>query len=185
MHYGRDFGVACRIARFHNVYGPHGTWTGGREKAPAAFMRKAAVSADLFEVWGDGKQTRSFTYIDDCVEGIVRLMNSEFAQPINLGTDEMVSMNEMAELAMEIAGKKLPIKHVPGPEGVRGRNSENTLIKQVLGWAPSTSLRDGFARTYPWIKQQIDDAVAKGVKLEDLATSKIVQQSTESLDALS
>ena len=184
MHYGRDFGIACRIARFHNVYGPHGTWTGGREKAPAAFMRKAAVSTEFLEVWGDGKQTRSFTYIDDCVEGIMRLMESEFAQPINLGTDEMVSMNEMAQIAMDIAGKKLPIKHVPGPEGVRGRNSENTLIKQVLGWAPSISLRDGFARTYPWIKKQVDDAFAKGIKPEDLAVSKIVVQSTESLDAL-
>jgi GDP-D-mannose 3',5'-epimerase len=184
MHYGRDFQMQVRIARFHNVYGPHGTWMGGREKAPAAFLRKACVSSDSFEIWGNGKQTRSFTYIDDCVEGILRLMASDFAEPINLGSDEMVSMNEMAQLAMEIAGKKLPLKHVPGPEGVRGRNSDNTLIKQVLGWAPSTTLKDGFKKTYPWIANQVENLKKKGGNLGELTSSKVVQQSTESLDAL-
>ena len=184
MHYGRDFQMQVRIARFHNVYGPNGTWTGGREKAPAAFMRKALVSTESFEVWGDGKQTRSFTYVDDCVEGILRLMESEFAQPINLGSDEMISMNEMAKLCMELAGKKLPIKNVPGPEGVRGRNSENTLIKKVLGWAPSTTIRDGFGKTMPWIQGQIEKAKAKGLDPASLVSSKVVQQTTESLDKL-
>jgi len=181
MHYGRDFRMQVRVARFHNVYGPHGTWTGGREKAPAAFIRKAIVSEETFEIWGDGKQTRSFMYIEDCINGILRLMESDFADPINLGSDEMVSMNEMAEIAMSIANKKLPIKHVPGPEGVRGRNSDNTLIKQALGWTPSISLRDGLKLTYEWIKIQVDAAKKRG-EGKDLATSKIVVQSTSSLD---
>jgi GDP-D-mannose 3',5'-epimerase len=184
MHYGRDFQIQARIARFHNVYGPHGTWTGGREKAPAAFLRKAHVSTETFEIWGNGKQTRSFTYIDDCVEGILRLMESDFAEPINLGSDEMVSMNELAEICLNIVGKKLPLKHIPGPEGVRGRNSENTLIKQVLGWAPSTKVKDGLALTSVWIAKQIQDGEKKGMKASDMASSKVVVQSTESLDNL-
>ena len=184
MHYGRDFQIQVRIARFHNVYGPHGTWTGGRETAPAAFLRKALVSTDSFEIWGNGKQTRSFTYIDDCLEGILRLMESDFAEPINLGSDEMVSMNELAEICLSIAGKKLPLKHIPGPEGVRGRNSENTLIKQVLGWAPATRVKDGLKITAEWIAKQIAEAEKKGVKASDLVSSKVVQQSTESLDSL-
>lgn len=185
MHYGKDFGIQVRIARFHNVYGPHGTWTGGREKAPAAFLRKAYVSKDSFEIWGDGKQTRSFTYIEDCLDGILRLMESDFAMPINLGSDEMVSMNDMAKMVLKIAGKEhLPLKHVPGPEGVRGRNSENTLIKQVLGWAPSIKLEDGLALTYKWIAEQIEESKRTGNKLTDFSSSKVVVQSTESLDAL-
>jgi GDP-D-mannose 3',5'-epimerase len=184
MHYGRDFKMQVRIARFHNVYGPHGTWTGGREKAPAAFIRKAIVSDKTFEIWGDGKQTRSFMYIDDCVNGILRLMASDFADPINLGSDEMVSMNEMADIAMSIAGKKLPVKHVPGPEGVRGRNSDNTLIKQALGWAPSISLKDGLKMTYDWILEQVEKNKKAGGSVSDLATSKIVVQSTASLDTV-
>ena len=181
MHYGRDFQIQVRIARFHNVYGPHGTWTGGREKAPAAFMRKAHASTQSFEIWGDGKQTRSFTYIDDCLEGILRLMEADFAEPINLGSDEMVSMNELAEICLEIVGKKLPLKHVPGPEGVRGRNSDNNLIKQVLGWAPATKVKEGLKLTSPWIAEQIKKS---GMKLEDLASSKVVTQTTESLNML-
>jgi len=184
MHYGRDFQIQVRIARFHNVYGPHGTWTGGREKAPAAFLRKAHVSTDTFEIWGNGKQTRSFTYIEDCLEGILRLMESDFAEPINLGSDEMVSMNELAEICLNIVGKKLPLKHIPGPEGVRGRNSENTLIKQVLGWAPSTKVKDGLALTSVWIAKQISEGEKKGMKASDMASSKVVVQSTESLDNL-
>jgi len=186
MHYGRDFDIKARVARFHNVYGPHGTWCGGREKVPAAFIRKALTSKTEFEIWGNGKQTRSFCYIDDCVEGILRLMDSDYEKPINLGSDFMISMNDLADLAIKLAGKdgKLAHKHVPGPEGVRGRNSDNTLIKQVLGWAPSITLEDGFERTMKWIQTQIDAKKEAGVE-EDYSTSKVVVQTTESLDALS
>ena len=168
------------------MFGPHGTWCGGREKAPAAFIRKALVSETEFEIWGNGKQTRSFMYVDDCVEGILRLMDSDFEKPINLGSDRMVSMNEMADICIKLAGKegKLAHKHVPGPEGVRGRNSDNTLIKQVLGWVPSITLEDGLGKTMTWIKAQIDKKKEAGVE-EDYSSSKVVQQSTESLDALS
>jgi GDP-D-mannose 3',5'-epimerase len=184
-HYGKDFNIQVRIARFHNVYGPHGTWRGGREKAPAAFLRKAIVSKDEFEMWGDGKQTRSFMYIEDCLTGILKLMESDYTEPINLGSDEMVSMNDMAAMCMKICGKNLPIKHIPGPEGVRGRNSDNTLIKKVLGWAPGIKLEDGLKLTHTWIEKQCKDAIAAGkVSAEELGSSKIVVQSTESLDNL-
>ena len=156
MHYQKDFGIQVRVTRFHNIYGPQGTWKGGREKAPAAFCRKALTSTTEFEMWGDGLQTRSFCYIDDCVEGVLRLMRSDYSKPLNIGSDEMVSMNEMADLALGYAGKKgLPIKHIPGPEGVRGRNSNNDLIKEVLGWAPGTSLAEGLKKTCDWIQIQI------------------------------
>lgn len=184
-HYGKDFGIQTRIARFHNVYGPHGTWKGGREKAPAAFIRKSITSTEDFEVWGNGKQTRSFMYIDDCIEGIMRLMESDFTDPINLGSDEMVDMNQMANICLKIAGKEgMKLRHVPGPEGVRGRNSDNTLIQDVLGWAPSIKLEDGLTRTYKWINEQINAEVKKGTKMSDLTTSQVVKQTTESLDAL-
>jgi len=183
MHYGRDFDFAVRIARFHNVYGPHGTWTGGREKAPAAFCRKALTSTTEFEIWGNGAQTRSFMYVDDCVEGILRLMDSDFLKPINLGSDEMVSMNQMADVVIKLAGKTLTKKHVPGPEGVRGRNSDNTLIKKALGWAPSIKLEAGLKLTMDWIQKQIEAQKAAGIE-EDYTSSKIVTQTTESLDAL-
>lgn len=182
IHYGKDFGFEVRIARFHNVYGVNGTWTGGREKAPAAFCRKAITSDKEFEIWGNGKQTRSFMYVDDCVEGILRLMDSDYKQPINLGSDEMVSMNEMADMVIDIVGKKLPHKHVPGPEGVRGRNSDNTLIKEVLGWAPSIKLKDGLKLTVEWIEKQIEKKKASGTD-EDYTSSTIVVQTTESLDS--
>jgi GDP-D-mannose 3',5'-epimerase len=159
MHYNKDFGIECRIARFHNIYGPYGTWKGGREKAPAAFCRKVLSSKTEIEMWGDGKQTRSFTYIDDCVEGILRVTKSDFREPLNLGSCEMVSMNEMMEMAMTFEEKKLPIKHIPGPEGVRGRNSDNTLILEKLGWQPTVSLRDGLRMTYFWIRGQIEAEV--------------------------
>ena len=156
MHYEKDFGMATRIARFHNIYGPHGTWKGGREKAPAAFCRKALCAEGEVEMWGDGQQTRSFTFIDDCVEGILRLMASDWREPLNLGSSEMVSMNEMMALALGMAGKKdLPIRHIPGPEGVRGRNSDNALILEKLGWEPSIKLADGLARTFTWIQGQL------------------------------
>ena len=152
MSYGRDFDMECRIARFHNIYGPHGTWMGGREKAPAAFCRKVICSPETFEMWGDGKQTRSFTFIDDCIEGILRLMRSEYAKPLNVGSDEMISMNDMAEMVKGFDGKEALVNnHIPGPEGVRGRNSDNTLINEVLGWQPATKLADGLRTTYFWI----------------------------------
>ena len=180
-HYQSDFGIQTRIARFHNIYGPFGTWKGGREKAPAAFCRKAATATTEVEMWGDGKQTRSFTYIDDCVEGIIRLTKSDFAEPVNLGSDEMVSMNEMQALALGFAGKPdMPIKHIPGPEGVRGRNSDNTLIKQVLGWAPQTTLKEGLGITYKWIEEQVGKY---GADTKALTTSTVVGQTmTDSCD---
>ena len=165
--------MEARIGRFHNIYGPCGTWKGGREKAPAAFCRKGITSEKEFEMWGNGKQTRSFCYIDDAVEGILRLMVSDYKKPLNIGSDEMVSMNQMAELVFKIGGKTLPIKHIPGPEGVRGRNSDNTLIKEVLGWAPSTSLEEGLGYTHAWIKTQIAEF---GGDAATLTTSKICTQ---------
>eukprot|EP01061_Rhynchopus_euleeides_P034906 TRINITY_DN58881_c0_g1_i1.p1 TRINITY_DN58881_c0_g1~~TRINITY_DN58881_c0_g1_i1.p1 ORF type:complete len:345 (+),score=163.91 TRINITY_DN58881_c0_g1_i1:67-1101(+) len=183
-HYGQDFGIKTYIARFHNVYGPQGTWKGGREKAPAATCRKAATSTETFEVWGDGKQTRSFTFVDDCVEGIQRLCSSDFHDPINLGSDYMVTINQLAELAMSFTGRKLNVKHIPGPEGVRGRNSENSLIKKVLGWEPSITLDDGLKRTYDWICEKVEEDKKAGIDVSAYASSKVVVQSTESLEKL-
>ncbi|KAF8388149.1 hypothetical protein HHK36_026815 [Tetracentron sinense] len=173
-HYTKDFGVECRIGRFHNIYGPFGTWKGGREKAPAAFCRKAITSTDKFEMWGDGLQTRSFTFIDECVEGVLRLTKSDFREPVNIGSDEMVSMNEMAEIVLRFEDKKLPIHHIPGPEGVRGRNSDNTLIKEKLGWAPSMRLKDGLRITYFWINEQIKKEKSRGIDLAVYGSSKVV-----------
>jgi len=175
-YYGMEFPVMqFRVARFHNIYGPQGTWKGGREKAPAAFCRKALTSPSEFEMWGDGLQTRSFCFIDDCVEGVLRIMRSDHSQPINLGSEEMVTMNQIAELAMSFGDRVLPIKHIPGPEGVRGRNSDNTIIRQVLGWAPSISLAVGLRKTYDWIKVQIEKEKSGGVHTETYAQSKVVQ----------
>ena len=159
LSYGRCHGLPVRIARIHNCYGPYGTWRGGREKAPAAICRKVAMARDWgeIELWGDGKQTRSFMYVDDCVEGIMRLTESDFTGPVNLGSDEMVTMNDLVSLVTEIAKRPVHIKHVEGPIGVRGRNSDNTLIREKLGWAPSTSLKDGLRPTYSWIEQQVLD----------------------------
>lgn len=184
MSYGKDFDMKVRIARFHNIYGENGTWKGGREKVPAAFSRKALTSFENFEVWGDGKATRSFLHVDDCVEGILRLMDSNYQQPINLGSDRMISMNEFAELAMSIVGNTLPIKHISGPQGVRGRNSDNTLIKKVLGWEPQISLEDGMKRTIDWIDGQIKQEIKNGQDKDQYISSEIVQQTTESLDAI-
>ena len=155
----RNYGLDVRIARFHNIFGPEGSWKDGREKAPAAFCRKVAETVDggEIEMWGDGKQTRSFLYIDECLEGIRRLMNSDdFFGPVNIGSDEMVSINQLAEMAMDIAGKNLTIKHIPGPLGVRGRNSDNKLIKEKLDWAPNWPLRKGMEKTYHWIAKQVE-----------------------------
>jgi len=177
-HYGKDFGIEFRVARFHNIYGPQGTWKGGREKAPAAFCRKVLSSQSEFEMWGDGEQTRSFCLVDDCVEGILRLMKSNFSDPINLGSEEMISMNDMAKMIMKFEDKNLTIKHIPGPEGVRGRNSDNTLIKEKLGWAPPTSLEIGIRKTYNWIKTQLEKEKASGIDISVYGSSKVVQNRT-------
>jgi len=182
-YFGQDFNIAVRIARFHNIYGPYGTWKGGREKAPAAFCRKAITSGDEFEMWGDGKQTRSFCYVDDCVEGILRLMKSDHAEPLNIGSDEMVTMNEMAHIVLGFSEKKMAIKHIPGPEGVRGRNSDNEEIKRVLSWAPRQNLREGLRKTYDWIQGQIDEEVAAGVDSSSYASSKVVAQEMDEEEA--
>jgi nucleoside-diphosphate-sugar epimerase len=158
-HFLEDYGLATRVARFHNVYGPHGTWDGGREKAPAAVCRKiinaVETGQDEIEIWGDGKQTRSFMYIDDCIEGIRRIMKSEVPEPLNLGSDELTTINGLVEMVEDIAGVELKHRHnLSAPKGVNGRNSDNTLIKKRLGWAPSISLRDGMERTYQWIHEE-------------------------------
>lgn len=158
LAYQRNYGLEVHIARFHNIFGPEGTWTGGKEKAPAAMCRKVAEAKDgsSMEIWGDGKQTRSFLYIDECLEGIRRLMDSNFSGPVNIGSEEMITINNLAKMAMDIAGKKLDIKHIKGPLGVRGRNSDNHLIRQKLSWAPSRPLREGMEKTYKWIEKQIE-----------------------------
>ena len=156
--FARNYGFQARVARYHNIFGPEGTWEGGREKAPAAICRKVALanSGDEIEIWGDGKQTRSFLIVDECIEGTLRLMRSEFAGPVNIGSDEMVTINQLVDMVAEISGKSIQKRHISGPEGVRGRNSENSLIKSKLGWAPSNSLRWGLEKTYPWISSQIN-----------------------------
>lgn len=169
LHYAQDYGMETRIVRFHNMFGPLGTWEGGREKAPAALSRKIAYAKltgnPEIEIWGDGEQTRSFCYIDDCLQGLHRLMQSDFRQPLNLGQDRMVTINELADIIAGIAGISIRKKHVAGPMGVRGRNSDNTLLRKVLGWAPEISLEEGLARTYPWIERQVK------AKLEQQATA--------------
>ena len=158
LAFHRNYGMEVRIARFHNIFGPEGSWTDGREKAPAALCRKVAETPDggEIEMWGDGKQTRSFLYIDECLEGVRRLMDSDFLGPVNIGSEEMVSINELAEMVMDIAGKKLTVKHISGPLGVRGRKSDNALIQEKLGWAPNYPLRKGLEKTYQWIKEQVE-----------------------------
>jgi GDP-D-mannose 3', 5'-epimerase len=159
LHYAEDYGMETRIVRFHNIFGPLGTWEGGREKAPAAMCRKIAMAKAAgkheIEIWGDGEQTRSFCYIDDCLEGLHRLMRSDFREPLNLGQDRMVTINQLADIVGDVAGIKVAKKHIDGPMGVRGRNSDNTLLKKVLNWEPAISLEDGLARTYSWIEEQI------------------------------
>ena len=156
-YFAGEFGMTTRTVRFHNIYGPYGTFEGGREKAPAAMCRKVALAEDggSIEMWGDGEQTRSFCYIDDCVEGIYRLMHSDYAKPLNLGTDHMVTINELAETVMDVAGKSVSIEHIDGPQGVRGRNSDNTRLREVLGWEPGIKLEEGLAETYRWIEKQV------------------------------
>lgn len=163
-HYLEDYGIQTRTVRFHNIFGEKGTWEGGREKAPAALSRKIAFakltgSAEI-EIWGDGEQTRSFCYIDDCTEGIFRLMRSDFSDPINLGQDRMVTINQLAQMIAEIAGITITIKHVEGPQGVRGRNSDNNKLREVLGWEPRVSLEEGLKTTYNWIEAQVREKLA-------------------------
>jgi GDP-D-mannose 3',5'-epimerase len=158
-HYREDYGLATRIVRFHNIFGPLGTWEGGREKAPAAMCRKIAIAKltknNEIEIWGDGKQTRSFCYIDDCVIGIYKLMHSDYLYPLNLGQDRMVTINELADIVANVADVKVSKKHVDGPQGVRGRNSDNSRLREVLRWEPEVSLEEGLARTYRWIETQV------------------------------
>lgn len=158
-HYLEDYGFETRIVRFHNIFGPLGTWDGGREKVPAAMCRKIAVAKltqnPEIEIWGDGEQTRSFCYIDDCVTGLSKLMQSDYAQPLNLGQDRLVTINQLADMVSDIAGIDIIKKHVPGPQGVRGRNSDNTRLRAVLGWEPEISLEQGLTRTYAWIEEQV------------------------------
>jgi nucleoside-diphosphate-sugar epimerase len=165
MHYRGDYGLETRTVRFHNIFGENGTWDGGREKAPAALCRKIAVAKltgnNEVEIWGDGEQTRSFCYIDDCVEGIYRLMRSDFHEPLNLGQDRMVSINELADIIAVIAGVTITKKHVDGPQGVRGRNSDNSKLREVLGWEPATSLEEGLKRTYKWIENEVRMSISK------------------------
>ena len=160
--YARNYGFQVRVARYHNVFGPEGSWSDGREKAPAALCRKIAAAHDggEIEVWGDGLQTRSFLYIDECLEGTLRLMRSEFPGPVNIGSEEMVSINQFAEMIMAIAGKRVSLKHIEGPTGVRGRNSDNARIAERLGWAPSRPLREGLESTYRWIDTQVQQGQA-------------------------
>ncbi|MEO8257232.1 MAG: NAD-dependent epimerase/dehydratase family protein [Acidobacteriota bacterium] len=163
-HYREERGIETRVVRFHNIFGPLGTWDGGREKAPAALCRKVAQArlsgTHDVEIWGDGEQTRSFCYIDDCVTGIFKLMQSDYPDPINLGQDRLISINALSDLVADAAGIRIEKKHVPGPQGVRGRNSDNTRLRQVLGWEPSISLEAGIARTYPWIEARVKEANA-------------------------
>jgi nucleoside-diphosphate-sugar epimerase len=157
LAFNRNYGMECRVARYHNIFGPEGTWTGGKEKAPAAICRKVAEATNggAIEIWGDGLQTRSFLFIDECIEGTLRLTRSEHEGPFNIGSNEMVTINRLAEMAIQISGKRLSVEHIPGPTGVRGRNSENTLIRETLGWAPSRPLWEGLEKTYAWIETQV------------------------------
>jgi nucleoside-diphosphate-sugar epimerase len=157
LSYQRNYRIEVHIARFHNIFGPEGTWDGGREKAPAPLCRKIALAKNggEIEIWGDGKQTRSFLYIDECLEGTCRLMRSDWTGPVNINSNEMVTINQLVEMAMDIAGKKVFLKHIPGPLGVRGRNSDNRLIQEKLGWKPSQPLQKGMEITYAWIEEHV------------------------------
>ncbi len=174
LAFARNKGMETRIARYHNVFGPEGSWNDGREKAPAALCRKVAMADDggEIEIWGDGKQTRSFLYVDECIEGTVRLTRSDYREPVNIGSDEMVSINDLAHMIANVAGKKVGLRHVSGPLGVAGRNSDNRLIERVLGWRPSAGLRDGIAKAYPWIAEQVRALKAKSTGEQDPSREK-------------
>lgn len=157
LAHNRNYGMECRVARFHNIFGPQGTWEGGKEKAPAAMCRKVALAKDggEIEVWGDGLQTRSFLFIDECIEGVLRLTRSNFAGPVNIGSQEMITINDLAKMVIQISGKSITVKNIVGPEGVRGRNSDNRLIQEKLDWAPSAPLQAGMEAVYAWIAGEI------------------------------
>ena len=175
LKYSEEFPeLQVRIGRFHGIYGEFGTWKGGREKVPAAFCRKAATSETFFEIWGDGQQTRSFCYVDDCVEAILRIIKSDYKKPLNIGSDEFITMNDFAKLVMKIANKDLTLLNIPGPEGVRGRNSDNTLIREVLGWAPSISLHKGIEKTFKWINEQVEKESKVGINVSSYSQSHVV-----------
>ena len=163
LSFHRNYGLDVRIARFHNIFGEEGTWTGGKEKAPAAMCRKVAETEEggSIETWGDGEQTRSFLYIDECLDGVLNLMHSDFLGPVNIGSDEMISINSLVQMVMDIAGKNIEVRHIDGPLGVRGRNSDNNLIEKTLGWRPTKPLRYGMEITYDWISQQVRKAQAE------------------------
>ena len=178
-YYGQERDMETRIVRFHNIFGPLGTWDGGREKAPAAMCRKVALAKltgnPVVEIWGDGEQTRSFCYIDDCVVGIYKLMRSDFRMPLNLGQDRLISINELADMVAGVAGIPIVVKHVPGPQGVRGRNSDNTLLRSVLGWEPEVSLDDGMALTYSWIEDQVKASSSS----RHAGTGRVAEEATQ------
>jgi GDP-D-mannose 3', 5'-epimerase len=168
IHYRDDYAIDTRIVRFHNIFGPLGTWDGGREKAPAAMCRKIALAKITgnpeIEIWGDGEQTRSFCYIDDCIEGIYKLMRSDYYDPLNLGQDRLVTINQLADMVAEIAGVRIIKKHIDGPQGVRGRNSDNSRLREILKWEPEITLEEGLSRTYSWIETQVSEAANAGLK---------------------
>jgi nucleoside-diphosphate-sugar epimerase len=166
LSFARNKNLQVRIARFHNIFGPMGSWNNGREKAPAALARKVSLCPDngTIEVWGDGCQTRSFLYVDECVEGVLRLMDSDFTGPVNIGSEEMISINDFVKMIAKISGKTINIKHIKGPTGVRGRNSDNRLIFEKLGWKPTQPLEKGMEKTYKWIKSQIDQGLEDPLK---------------------
>lgn len=176
-HYRAEYGIETRTVRFHNIFGPYGTWQGGREKAPAAMCRKIAYAKltgnPEIEIWGDGDQTRSFCYIDDCIEGIHRLMRSDYAEPLNLGQDRLISINQLADLVSHAAGVSVKRTHVDGPEGVRGRNSDNTRLRAVLGWEPQISLEDGIRKTYDWIEAQVREQLDTVEPLQSRAAAGV------------
>ena len=165
-HYMKEYGMETRVGRFHSIYGPQGSWSGGREKSPAALCRKVLANSTEIEIWGDGLQTRSYCYIDACLEGVMRLFLSDYKDPVNIGSDEMVSMNQLVDLACSFEGRELKKVHITGPLGVRGRNSDNSLIKEVLGWAPSVPLAEGLRKNYDWIKGELEKERAAGVDIE-------------------
>jgi nucleoside-diphosphate-sugar epimerase len=169
LAFHRNYDMEIRVARFHNIFGPEGTWTGGREKAPAALCRKIAQarSGGEIDLWGDGSQTRSFLYVDECLEGTLRLTRSDWTGPVNIGSEEMVTINKLAQMIMDIAGKRLSIRHIPGPTGVRGRNSDNRLIRRQLGWEPTEPLVKGLERTYAWIEEQVRAAAGAPARVAD------------------
>jgi GDP-D-mannose 3',5'-epimerase len=168
LSYARNFGICTKIGRYHNIYGPEGTWRGGKEKVPAALCRKVAEAHEMgtIEIWGDGQQTRSFLYVDECVEGTLRLMrHPSFHGPVNIGSEELVSINQLAMIIMRLAGKQLTVTHVPGPQGVRGRNSNNDLIDRMLQWRPSLPLERGLGILYPWVEQQVHNSLNGDIRL--------------------